>query len=570
MVRSFSCFKAWWFGLPVITLVSFLPRPAIAASFYSITDLGTLDPSNLSSSYANGINETGQVVGYFTIPNGTNPDGTKREIKRAFTWQDANQNGISDPGEMQLLTPLSTRNGRDSVAEELNALGQVVGYSLDGSGRRRAVLWQNGTVIDLGTLGGDSAQANAINDLGKIVGYAKNSDGYDRATAWNPATGGAIEISQLGKECQALDVNNLGNAAGMCSNLLDVYSLALFGSSYIKNVLTGINDQNQTVGWAALQGNKTRAFWWQPGVSSNIVLDAASDTSTKANELNNQGEIVGEATRQNQQFAALWDRPQATLANLNDRTSAHCGWNLQSAQDINNKGQIVGHGIVNGQTHAFLLNPYTSFDLTFGLNSNTIYEGQKASATLATQAPGCSFLQAGDPTFTITDQTRTLFSGTQTNMDLSPFEDEGVFYLTAQAKDTKGVPSNWMRQTLTVLNVAPTIQTPLSDLTVAIGQLFNLSAQATDPGITDILTYQWDLNGDGDYETTGQLGQPISHHFDAAGLYQIGLQVSDGDGGFDYGSFNVTVGESAAVPEPTSTLGVMGAAILGWLNRRKR
>src|SRR5262249_51103206 len=57
--------------------------------------------------------------------------------------------------------------GHYSYANDINAVGQVVGWA------GHAVLWNNGTIIDLGRLepkGGSSAAA--INDRGQIVGWS--------------------------------------------------------------------------------------------------------------------------------------------------------------------------------------------------------------------------------------------------------------------------------------------------------------------------------------------------------------------------------------------------------------
>jgi probable HAF family extracellular repeat protein len=42
---------------------------------------------------------------------------------------------------------------------------------------------------------------------------------------------------------------------------------------------------------------------------------------------------------------------------LNDEIAAGSGWVLNSAEDINNNGQITGTGMINGRQHAFLLTP---------------------------------------------------------------------------------------------------------------------------------------------------------------------------------------------------------------------
>ena len=57
----------------------------------------------------------------------------------------------------------------------INDRGEVVGFSIDGSGNIRAVLWQDKVEMDLNTLiSADSPwilqQASSINDVGEIVG----------------------------------------------------------------------------------------------------------------------------------------------------------------------------------------------------------------------------------------------------------------------------------------------------------------------------------------------------------------------------------------------------------------
>ena len=48
------------------------------------------------------------------------------------------------------------------------------------------------------------------------------------------------------------------------------------------------------------------------------------------------------------------------VTDLNTLIPPDSGWELQSAEDINNAGQIVGAGTIHGQHHAFLLTPAAS------------------------------------------------------------------------------------------------------------------------------------------------------------------------------------------------------------------
>lgn len=83
------------------------------------------------------------------------------------------------------MTPLGTIPGYDyTFGEDINNLGQVVGYARNNFANRRAVLWENGLLIDLNDLippgsGWALETAVAINDRGDIVGMG-NIGGVDR------------------------------------------------------------------------------------------------------------------------------------------------------------------------------------------------------------------------------------------------------------------------------------------------------------------------------------------------------------------------------------------------------
>jgi hypothetical protein len=87
----------------------------------------------------------------------------------------------------------------------------------------------------------------------------------------------------------------------------------------------------------------------------------------------------------------------------------------------------------------------------------------------------------------------------------------------ATSTDTKSV---------SIANVAPTAEAggPYSG---EINKPVQLSGSATDPG-NDVLTYQWDLDNDGIYETVGQSPQ-VS--FKTGSTHIVKLKVTDDDGG---------------------------------------
>jgi probable HAF family extracellular repeat protein len=128
----------------------------------SMHDLGTLStPDKYSSAAA--INQSGQVVGQATSANG---------FGHAFLYGN---------GSMSDLGTLSGPNGPQSFAQGVNDLGDVVGTSYftgdDPSDQPHAFLYTKTTgMTDLGTLsgpGGFPSSAYAINNAGQVVGTSR-------------------------------------------------------------------------------------------------------------------------------------------------------------------------------------------------------------------------------------------------------------------------------------------------------------------------------------------------------------------------------------------------------------
>lgn len=124
-----------------------------------------------SSSVASDINDRGQA----TIWN--------YGISRASLWDTAR------------MIDLGTLGGDESWAYGLNNQGEVVGWAELPSGVYHAFLWRdadgNGTtgsdeMLDLGTLGGLFSSAYGINDDGYIVGYAQDETYQWQAVQWVP------------------------------------------------------------------------------------------------------------------------------------------------------------------------------------------------------------------------------------------------------------------------------------------------------------------------------------------------------------------------------------------------
>ena len=89
--------------------------------------------------------------------------------------------------------------------------------------------------------------------------------------------------------------------------------------------------------------------------------------NSRASAVNNLGQVVGHAWRiigevigpgtKFGRTAYIYDHRTGEMTDLNQLIPHESGWYLAEADDINDDGQIVGHGEIDGKDHAFLLTP---------------------------------------------------------------------------------------------------------------------------------------------------------------------------------------------------------------------
>jgi len=113
-------------------------------------------------SAATAINDLGHVVGYSGLPDSIGPDIYPQ---RAFLYVD---------GVMHNLGSLV--HGMSTSADDINNLGQVVGWGATGAGSH-GFLFSDGAMVDLNTLidpaaGWTITEATGINDMQQIAGTA--------------------------------------------------------------------------------------------------------------------------------------------------------------------------------------------------------------------------------------------------------------------------------------------------------------------------------------------------------------------------------------------------------------
>ncbi len=116
------------------------------------------------------INENGEAAG-----TSGQCIGSANEALHAVIWQNGT---VSDLGNLGGTT--------NNHPQYLNNRGEVVGFSnLPGDATTHAFLWRKGVMSDLGTLSGDfSSFGEAINDSSEIGGLSCDLDGNCRAFVW--------------------------------------------------------------------------------------------------------------------------------------------------------------------------------------------------------------------------------------------------------------------------------------------------------------------------------------------------------------------------------------------------
>jgi probable HAF family extracellular repeat protein len=255
-------------------------------------DLGTLPGNN--SSYANGINDDGVVVGYnfhnpyqafvdlpslgmLPLPHGDLWWSTAFAVNNFGTivGQGGIQGGVPAQGLLWQVDFAGNVSGPIDLGaflpSDINGDGIMVGQQTGAP--VSAIVDENGDlhVQPLGVLPGyATGTALAINSFGEIVGECRNSQNSARAVSW-PAAGGPVALSLLAntRTSSASDINDAGQIVGWST------FLASNGSSFSNGML------------------------WQNGTVADINKLAGLSTNGKdwhvvtGNAINNIGQIAG-------------------------------------------------------------------------------------------------------------------------------------------------------------------------------------------------------------------------------------------------------------------------------------
>jgi probable HAF family extracellular repeat protein len=328
------CFYSTWIGIV---------STAQAQPTYTITNLGS--GASLTPPHSVSINNAGQVAG----ENGAN---------NPFLYTDGQK------------TNLGSVNGSTFWPRAINSLGDVTGGINSNAVSQPATLFSQGAAASIGTVQGFSQTVGtAINSSDEITGYAKNFSGPLEAALYRNGT-----WTDMGFLGTGWGINDNGDIVGQYYPDSSSPSQAfLYSGGVLKTLGTlggigaiayGVSPGGEVVGQSTITGNNISHAFSYSGSSMTdlgIISGEPSNNNSLAVAVNSSGEIVGEVYPTNSNSYTAFVYLNGQMFDLNSLIPTNLGWNLMQATGVNDSGQIVGWGTLNGggagTYYNFLLTP---------------------------------------------------------------------------------------------------------------------------------------------------------------------------------------------------------------------
>jgi probable HAF family extracellular repeat protein len=347
----------------------------------------------------------------------------------------------------------------------INHSRQIVGFSTKPYPNYlpHAFLYSNGTMTDVTPGGGD---AWAINDAGQMTGFYYTSGGITyHAYIYSSANGAPSDPNAF------TDLGSLNGDSGASR----AYAINAAGQ------VTGVTDVPNPYGasHAFLYSNGTMIDLGSLGGSSSWPGNDFYDHA-----INASGQVVGTSYLAGDRatHAFLYREGDPVMTDLNSLIPSDSGWTLQVANAVNDNGQITGYGLINGQTHAFLLTPAAGTATLKSIAVTPVNPSISVGSTQAFAATGTySDSSTADLTNSATWSSGTLSVATIAAGGLATGVGAGTSLITATSGGVSG------STTLTVI-VPPTITKVFGSSAILLGGSTTLTFNIANPNATTALT----------------------------------------------------------------------------------
>lgn len=313
---------------------------------YSITEIPV--PDGYDNINVRDLNDDGIAVGS-VFNNHTTP-----YLHRGFIYQ---------TGTVSVLPQISGYQSSD--AWELNRSKQVVGRMFATNEQfagSLTVVWESGTIVATAPSHNDGRlEAECgINDHGDFTASYTTNNSPRRAFAvvdgqfFECGTGTATSINNSNQVVGQMPPAFLWSQSGGSVNLVDPANGTNLYTAY------KITDSGTVVGTYSTNAS-AQAYLLANGNVNHIGTLGGPRSAPL--DLNDFGYVVGYANTTNQTFpgfyvsAAFVYNPAEGILNLNSLIPTNSGWTLTEASGINNRGEIVANGKLNGASRSALLSP---------------------------------------------------------------------------------------------------------------------------------------------------------------------------------------------------------------------
>ena len=315
-------------SLVSFTLVTaFAHAPAAIAGYY----YSPVDPPGSIASEALGLNDSGVVVGEYSVQTGTGPSIS------SFQYGFVDNQGVFTTLAPNPDSICGGYGPMCNAAWGVNNAGDVVGTYFTDDGAAHGFLYTNGnysTFTELNVPGAGSTQAFGISNNGLVVGQAIESSG------------------------------DLGFTYDISTNQYDTFTLPGLpsGATFVP---FGINNAGEVVGTYSSPSGEFSVFLYTPGSSSYTLLPQNPAAvigffeGTFGVGIDDAGDLAGNYSVDGSLgFGFLpYVYLDGTYANFNVNLPSADVYN-SGADGINNLGDIVGYySAPNGELQGFLATP---------------------------------------------------------------------------------------------------------------------------------------------------------------------------------------------------------------------